>query len=356
MKHVRGFLFSLAFIALVWLALNPQTVVKIQSTLGFDSGANLQNTIARPPIKPPVLPETATPDSDNLPRLNNIDDFPRNDPWIGEAPCSLNVFYPPDRLPGLGPRELGPIQDTPLSANDDYTIKSQPTFLYKSENGVTLKLVKPVFDYYDVSGRRFRDAQKDIFDRQPLRNLQRSEGATTDTPTRNTRTRSATLAFIHSPTSLSYMLTGSRDRYRLAPQQTVLTSAFLVTLPRWTSYETARPSDQAKWNDLFCNAAHHELGHLRIRLDILAETLDGYARLPPASSYDEMETITVDYRKEISDRVQARQDAYHVYNGGGIRRGMIELPYADLPFPWIERDGVESPEDVKTAEQLPAQQ
>ncbi|MEP3655937.1 MAG: DUF922 domain-containing protein [Litorimonas sp.] len=356
MKHVRGFLFSLAFIALAWLAFNPQTVVKIQGALGISSETSVQKAIARPPIKPPVLPETATPDSDNLPRINTIESYARNDPWIGEAPCSVDVFDAPDRLPGLGPREIGPILDTPLSANDNYTIKDQPTFLYKSENGVTLKLVQPVFDYYEVSGRRFRDAQKDIFDRQPLRDLQRSETISSDTPARTTRTRSATLAFIHSPTSLTYMLTGSRDRYRLAPQQTVLTSAFLVTLPRWTSYETARPSDQARWDDLFCNAAHHELGHLRIRLDILAETLDGYASLPPAASYDEMETITVDYRKDIGDRVQKRQDAYHVYNGGGIRRGMIELPYADLPFPWLESSQAEGLDDVKTAEQLPAQQ
>jgi hypothetical protein len=60
-----------------------------------------------------------------------------------------------------------------------------------------------------------------------------------------------------------------------------------------------------------------------------------------------MEMITVEYRKDISARVQTRQDAYHVYNDGGVRRGMIELPYAELPFPWLEKP------EVKTAEQSP---
>jgi hypothetical protein len=345
MKHLRGFLLSLCFAGLALLAFNPHFVVKIQDTFGSainDAPFEAPSVIPREPIKLPTTPE---PDVDNLPRIENFERIARNDPWIGDAPCSLDIFEAPETLRGVGPREVGEMQLTPLSANESYTIKNQPTFLYKSENGVTLKLVKPVFDYYDVFGRRFRDAQSDIFDRQPLEVLRNSESETSDEPAKNSKTRSATLAFIHSPTSLSYMLTGSRSRYRLVPKQTVLTSAFLVTLPRWASYEMANVSDRAKWDDLFCKAAHHELGHLRIRLDILAETLDGYASLPPAASYEEMETLTVEYRKDISDRVQDRQEAYHVYNGGGTRRGMVELPYADLPFPWLETASLLAPEN-----------
>ena len=150
------------------------------------------------------------------------------------------------------------------------------------------------------------------------------------------QSRATVVADILSPTSLSYTLSGARDRYRLLVNRTVMTTAYLVTLPSWRNYDAASARDKARWDDFLCNAAHHELGHLRIRLDILAETLDGYASLPPAQSSEEMEEITVEYRTEISERVQARQSAYHIYNGGGTRRGMIELPYAELPFPWLE--------------------
>lgn len=345
MKYVRGFLLSLAFAGLALLAFNPHFVVRVQDRFlpaPKDASLKTLNTVPREPTK---LPSTLKPDAENLPRIENFERIARHDPWIGNAPCNLDVFDAPETLRGVGPRQKGPIQISPLSANESYTIKNQPTFLYKSENGVTLKLVKPVFDYYTVSGRRFRDVQKDIFDRQPLEALRHSEAETSDVPAQNSKTRSATLAFIHSPTSLSYRLSGSRDRYQLVPKQTVLTAGFLVTLPRWTSYETASASDQAKWDDLFCKAAHHELGHLRIRLDILADTLDGYANLPPASSYEEMELLTVEYRRDISDRVQERQDAYHVYNGGGTRRGMVELPYAELPFPWLDAVETSAPEN-----------
>jgi predicted secreted Zn-dependent protease len=336
MKHLGGLLFSLLFAALALLAFNPYLVVRIQNEISFlwiDPPEKAPTNIPQTPIK---LPDTQTPDAENLPRLPNTDLIAKNDPWIGDSPCRLDIFDAPETLRGVGQRLAGPLQTTPISAHENYIIQNQPTFLYKSQNGVTLKLVQPVFEYYEVSGRRYRHAQKDIFDRQPLKAVSQSKHVSPDTPSQNTGSRTATLAFIHSPTSLSYTLSGSRDRYRLLPRQTVLTSAFLITLPRWTSYDTARPADQAKWDDLFCNAAHHELGHLRIRLDILAETLDGYAALPPASSYDEMEMITIEYRTEISARVQTRQDAYHVYNDGGVRRGMIELPYAELPFPWLE--------------------
>lgn len=347
MKFARSFFLALMFAALAVLAFNPHFVVKLQDmwrAAPKDQPHTPRQSTPREPIK---FPDTQIPDVENLPRIPNTDQIAKNDPWIGNSPCSLDIFDAPETLPGVGPKLAGPTQITPISANDSYNIQNQPTFLYKSKNGVTLKLVKPVFDYYDVSGRRYDQARKDIFDRQPLRALRQSSGETTNSPTQTKASRTATLAFIHSPTSLSYTLSGSRDRYRLLTKKTVLTSAFLITLPRWTSYDTARPADQARWDDLFCNAAHHELGHLRIRLDILAETLDGYAALAPASSYDEMEMITVEYRKDISARVQTRQDAYHVYNDGGVRRGMIELPYAELPFPWLEKP------EVKTAEQSP---
>lgn len=348
MKHVRGFLFSLAFLALAFLAFNPQAVLKIQSRLGLSietSPEKISKVKSR--VSPPVLPETRRPNPSALPRIAAINNHPKNDPWIGIAPCSLDIFNPPASLPGLGSRQPGPVLDRPIKAHDTYIIKDEPTFLYKSENGVTLKVVQPVFEYYDVSGRRFRDAQNDIFDRQPLRKMRKKDSASAETADGDKTFRTTTLADIYSPTSLSYTLTGSLNRYQNMTHKTVLTTAYLITLPRWTSYETARPSDKAKWDDLFCNAAHHELGHLRIRLDILAETLDGYASLPPAASSDEMESLIIDFRKDISERVQARQDAYHIYNGGGTRRGMTELPYAELPFPWLS-DG-----EVKTAEQSP---
>jgi len=145
-----------------------------------------------------------------------------------------------------------------------------------------------------------------------------------------------TLANIYAPTSLEYIMSGFGTQYDLVLDQLILTTGYLVTLPQWPNYGAASKVDQEKWDDLFCSAAHHELGHLRIRLDILAETLDGFASIPRGKSKADIQRLTEAYRLEISDSVDNRQDAYHIYNGGGIRKGMTELPYAELPFPWLE--------------------
>ena len=362
MKYVRGFLFSLAFAGLAFLAFHPHVVVKIQDTLSSTPkiGPFVPPEISRP--DPPKLPDTPEPDTDNLPRLKGFEAIAKTDAWIGDAPCSVDIFDAPLSLPGLGERQDGPVQSEPITASDNgQVIQNRPTFLYKSENGITLKLVEPAVEYYDVSGLRFRDVRNDIFDRKPLEKLRQSidkipptqiDDLGSDLPLENIRVTRA--ADIFSPSSLSYTVSGSRERYRLLINQTVMTSAFLVTLPRWKTYGTAAPREKAKWDDFFCNVVHHELGHLRIRLDILAGTLDGYASLPPAHSAEEMKSITIEYRTDISDRVQDRQDAYHIYNGGGIRRGMTELPYDQLPFPWLEpaKTAVEAPTPLP-GQQLP---
>ena len=369
---MRRFLLSLAFIGLILLAFNPFFVVKFQEALDFSAENDLRDdpepkdsdpkniSDPRSEVRPhdvvepeapaetvqpesPIFPETAEPDTENLPHILDYQKIAKNDTWIGSAPCGEDIFDPPESLTGLGPRKAGPLLTRPMSTSYDAVINNQPTYLYKSKSGITLKLVHPLIQYYDVSGRQYRDAKEDIFGRQPLKALR--EGSPEYSPEIYDRsdinnsggsTRGVVAGDIFSPTSLQYALAGVNDRFRIVIGKTVMTSAYMVTLPRWKNYKIASPEDKAKWDDFFCYAAHHELGHLRIRLDIMAETLEGYASLPPASSFEEMEEITTEYKKTINAHIQDRQDAYHIYNGGGTRRGMIELPYAELPFPWLE--------------------
>ena len=276
----------------------------------------------------------------------------KNDKWIGNTPCGVEIFDAPLTLSGLGPRQKGPLLIDPIKTKYGRIIINQPTYHYMSKNGITLKFVQPVIEYYDVSGRRYKDAQDDIFDRKPVETLKRVRSKSPTTISKvekpDGKKRRTTVGHILSPSRLSYTITGSRDRYRLAVNKTTLTSAYYVTLPRWKTYAIASDADKAKWDDFLCKISHHELGHLRIRLDIFAETLDGYAALPPAQSYKEMEQLVIDRRKDIRTRIDDRQDIYHIYNNGGLRRGMTELPYAELPFPWLLPESSE----IKTAEQL----
>lgn len=376
---IRSFFLSLGFLGLAGLAFHPHIVIEIENKLGLSPSAEASPSSKEPISErsekpspeaksPRALPSTELPDIENLPQIPNLKMLARNDVWIGATPCSEHMFAAPIKLSNLSPRETGPEQSEPIKSTDTQWIKDQPTYLYRSERGITLKLVKPVVDYYTVYGQTYRDARKDIFTRRPLESFERSNykipaGFEKDIKKRLAEKpktidpdlymekllekRVTTLANISSPSSLSYQISGSRNRFRLNPKQTVLTPSFLITLPSWTKYDQASQSDQEKWDDLLCNAAHHELGHLRIRLDILAETLDSYADLPPAGSFKEMEDIVIAHRKEINARVEARQDVYHIYNGGGTRRGMIERPYAELPFPWLEKG------EAKTAERPP---
>lgn len=381
MKHpIRSLCLSLAFIGLVLLALNPQFVVKIQSTLGFspdyterETPADIQKEVPTPPSLPektnpptevepetnnpprledvtsprpsqPVMPKTAIPDIHNLPRIEPIDQISKNDRWIGETPCGLDIFEVPLSLAGVGPREEGPIFTKTLEAHLGQKITNQSTYIFKSKNGVRLRIVKPVIKYYPVKGRRFENAEKDIFDRKPL-DITSPEYSGRDEL--EDGKKSAIFANISSPSSLSIATYGFGNDFSLITNKVELTSAYLITLPQWTTYQTAPAQDKAKWDDLLCNAAHHELGHLRIRLDIYAETLDGYAALPGGLPNDEIRRLTTAYRKKVDDLIDERQNAFHIYNDGGMRRGMTELPYAELPFPWLKTA------QSKTAEQSP---
>ncbi len=362
MKHpIRSFFLSLGFLGLAGLAFNPDLVIKIQDEFDLspentatdfrlipDEGADVLPPQSPPldePISQPVLPKTRKPNEDNLPRIAGFEKIAKNDPWIGSSPCGIEIFDAPKRLRGLSAREAGPFLTEPLSTSYNEKINNQPTSLYKSGAGITLRLVQPLIKYYDVSGASFTDAQNDLFDREPLVTLRKANPAYSPEIYEKPKVsefngvrRSTVAGDIFSPTLLSSSMSGSQGRFRIDIDNTTLTSAFLVTLPRWENYQTAPAADKSKWDDFLCNVAHHELGHLRIRLDITAETLDGYANLPRASSFKDMQDLINAYRKDVGAHIQDRQDAYHVYNGGGSRRGMVELPYADLPFPWLETE------------------
>ncbi len=336
---MRRFLLSLVFIGLVLLAFNSYIIFKTQNSpsLAPETEADFVSEKTERTLK--NLPDTTQPNPENLPRLKGYETIAKNDKWIGDVPCDEDIYDAPLSLPGLGPRKNGPFLIDPIKTKYGRKIINQRTSLYKSKNGITLKYVQPVIEYYDVSGRRYRDAKKDLFDRKPIETLKLERiSSSRNIPNRKSpdgKKRITTVGNILSPSRLSYTITGSRDRYRLVVNKTVLTSSFYVMLPRWENYEAASDADKEKWDDFVCKTTHHELGHLRIRLDIFSETLDGYSALPPAQSHKEMEQLIKDYRKDIRARIDDRQKAYHIYNNGGVRRGMTELPYADLPFPWL---------------------
>lgn len=289
----------------------------------------------RPPkvIKTSTLPKTNTPNNNNLPRLPGYESIAKNDDWIGVAPCGLDIFDPPLTLPGVTLYDANAVFTDSLNTQYGQTITNQPAYLFKSPSGATLQLVKPVVKYYSLSGTSFRETQRNLMDNKPLE--MPGDGLSNQNNSGDSR-ETTTLANIYAPTSLEYIMSGFGTQYDLVLDQLILTTGYLVTLPQWPNYGAASKVDQEKWDDLFCSAAHHELGHLRIRLDILAETLDGFASIPRGKSKADIQRLTEAYRLEISDSVDNRQDAYHIYNGGGIRKGMTELPYAELPFPWLE--------------------
>jgi len=353
MKPIRGFLLSSAFIGLAFLAFNPKIAIDIQNKFDATSKTISIDDAGIPDRKPIVIPKTNTPDKDNLPKLANIDAYKKNDLWIAPTPCETDIFDAPLSLSGVSQRQKGPFLIDPIKTKFQRRIINQPTHLYKSKSGVTLKYVRPVIEYYDVSGLRYKDAKKDIHKRKPIETLRRARSEfsqkTKSGNKTDKKTKTTIVGSILYPSRLSYTIIGSRDRYRLNKTQTVITAAYYIMLPRWKNYGAAALSEQEKWDDFFCKVANHELGHLRVSLDLTAETLEGYAELPPAHSFDEMEEIVKTYRRKIYKRVRERQDAYHIYNGNGGRRGMRERPYVELPFPWLETH----PAETKTVEQSP---
>jgi len=293
MKNLFGrFILALSFLGLVCLAFNPSWVVEIQKRISQapkpaiisdtpetkDEPKDIARTNSSDHNLDEVLDITppATPSDIPSPTLKTPDMKTRP-----ENPSNnrLDIFDPPLTLPGVTLYDANAVFTDSLNTQYGQTITNQPAYLFKSPSGV---------------------------------------------------------ANIYAPTSLEYIMSGFGTQYDLVLDQLILTTGYLVTLPQWPNYGAASKVDQEKWDDLFCSAAHHELGHLRIRLDILAETLDGFASIPRGKSKADIQRLTEAYRLEISDSVDNRQDAYHIYNGGGIRKGMTELPYAELPFPWLE--------------------
>ncbi len=352
MKLLHGFLFCSTCLGLALFASHPRIIANIQSKFNAAYKTILIDDVVIPERKPFVIPKTNPPDENNLPKIKNIDDFKKNDLWIAPTPCEEDIFDAPLSLSGLSPRQKGPFLTEPIKTKFQRRIINQPTYLYKGRSGITLKYVKPVIEYYDVSGLRYKDAQKDIHKRKTIETLRRARSEFPQETERennaNEKTKSTVVGSINYPYRLSYTMIGLRDHYGLNPTETVMTTAYYIMLPRWKNYDTAASSEQKKWDDFFCKVANHELGHLRINLDLIAETLEGYAALPLARSFDEIEGIVKTYQKKVRKHIQDRQDAYHIYNGNGDRRGMRERPYMELPFPWLQSENTE----IKTVEQL----
>jgi len=136
---------SLSFIGLVFLAFNPHIVVEIERKFNPDAAPEIEpaieadvvddpeildvpegraeietspenlpkndlpeisNPVLTPPVKP-VFPQTLRPNREDLPRLKGYEDIPVSDPWIGETPCSIEIFNPPLSLSTLSPRRDG---------------------------------------------------------------------------------------------------------------------------------------------------------------------------------------------------------------------------------------------------------
>lgn len=297
-----------------------------------DFGTDPRRVSGAPSFPTFDLPEIFGANDDNLPEIPNLNRLKRGDVWIGETPCGPEIYDVPETLPGLGSRQKGDLVTKSLSDNTETNFLGATTHIYKTPKGSRLRLVKPQVQYYDATGQTFRDVRRDLQTRKPLDKSEREDGR-------------FTLGHIQSPSQTNYRYSrlGPKWRdgdYRIVAESFLLTSAYEITLPRWIEYNKASAADKSRWDDLFCMATHHELGHLRIQLDLLAETLEGYENLSGPTSEAFTDAVS-SYSDAVSERIQNRQDLYHIYNDGGVKRGMIELPYAELPFPWL----IEMPED-----------
>ena len=198
--------------------------------------------------------------------------------------------------------------------------------IYELPNGGHLKIRFWEVDSLPVRGKTFDEAYKDLMVKRPLQDRVSRKVA-----------NEVVLANVTMKYRLGLRFTKTDDGllYKIKPGTFSIFQTAKVKVIDWADYHQADLVSREKWDKLTCESYHHELGHVLVAAQILAESEAAWLDLR-AEDQKAMSEKTDELFEQILERVRNRQKRYHEE---------IELmgpevadarPYLELSFSWLK--------------------
>ncbi len=237
---------------------------------------------------------------------------PRLQPhWQGETPCGTDVFRPPAKLP-----------DGSLRQSDE------GVYSYTLKSGVQIRYRMPKTKLVPVYGMDFEAVSKDFFKRRPIMN-----------PYLNRPGQATVLAQVSPIWRTQYIDDRSDDgEYQIDPKSLIFELSPELTLADWVSYNTAKPDQKKLWDRHFCSSAHHEMGHILVSLQLLAQEQKSYLKLK-APNRKTLRGKLIAEQERTSFLIAQRQSEYHAYIAARPNEVMRSKSYLEQGFPWLKQWG-----------------
>lgn len=250
----------------------------------------------------------------------------RVEQWNGPYPCRAYSLDIPTTLPRLGRVSSSESFSGTVTNKSKIFHHGDEAKTFTTKEGLKLVIIGPKVSYYIASANDFQEAKTFIRKAQPLGTTIIREDKEVTVLARMRNTWSMTIRSTKNPNTGTYSL--DKDRF-------IFRYSYEIQLPYWTNYYSATSSDQTKWNKYFCRRLNHERGHLLIELDMLDRNMHRFDDLK-GSSHADLTAKTRALRDEILAKKKNRQTQYHILSDYSTKEGWYELPYEELPFPWLE--------------------
>ena len=229
--------------------------------------------------------------------------------WTGESNCESLFVRLPDTLPGGAELETYWEEDR--------------VHLYQLPEGGTLRIEGPQVMRESVMGADFQSARANLYREAPF-GLRGRHGPG----------QGVVLAQVESEYHGEVSVTGSAMGFAGERGSSELRITPVVHLADWDGYDAASEADQALWDKSVCSQSHHELGHILVAAQVMAEAEGALTEVASPTQTG----ISLAIRTQLEDmmsRIKRRQDRYHAEIDAMGWQFADSRPYVDLPFSWL---------------------
>ena len=230
--------------------------------------------------------------------------------WSGAAACEGLFASLPLSLPG------GAV----MTGRDGIST------LYTLPEGGELRIEGPVVRREPLAGATFQEALTDLRERAPL-DLRSGDGPLTG----------VVLARVDNEYNGELSLYGDANGFGANAGGAELLIQPTVYLASWAGYANASDSDRTLWDRALCEQAHHELGHILLAAQVMAEAEPGLSAITSTTRAG-ISQAARDALNAMMAHIRARQELYHTEIKSMGESFADSRPYLELPFSWLVGD------------------
>ena len=224
--------------------------------------------------------------------------------WRGGVPCT-SALSRAQRVPGATLTRDGARAAT-----------------YRLAGGSRLVVAHPDVRTHEVTGGTFADAWTYMTRARPLQD--RIAGASESW---------AVLATVRNRVAVQYLTDEVDGVHLIRPGSVTFRVTPRMQLADWSARAGASEEDRRLWDRKRCEHIHHELGHVAIAAQTLAERAPDFARIRGTETGVERRVRA--FMDDLDEVTRVRHDTYHAWIAGWGREIAHARPYGELGFPWL---------------------